>query len=194
MLERDQMGIVMKLAREEEPTWMYVLVALLANCGLRICEGLHVKKSDIHGDQLEVTRRKKKILRPERIDIGQGLSKILAEWSEMFQPEEYIFPGTCGPCVIHRLDGTEETVCNGGHVSKRSVQRRWQLIVARAGLAMRGRGIHCTRHYAISEFYDKHKDLRAAQLFAGHSSPDMTVKYAQVREMKEKVQAMEATL
>ena len=96
--------------------------------------------------------------------------------------------------VIRRSNGEKEQVCPGGHVSLRAIQRRWELTVAEAGLRVPGRGIHSLRHYAVSQFYAKHRDLRAAQIFAGHSSSQITERYASVLDMKDKINAMEAVL
>jgi len=88
-------------------------------------------------------------------------------------------------------ESTKETLCGGGHISKRDVQYRWTLILAEAKLRMPGRGIHSLRHGFAIDFYNKTKDLRATQMALGHSSPVVTQKYANVLDMDEKLRKME---
>jgi integrase len=105
-----------------------------------------------------------------------------------------MFPGESGPCVIHRASGQEDQICDGGHVSRREMQRRWSAYRGVAGLDAKGRGVHSLRHYGITEFYRENKDLRAAQMFAGHSSSAVTEKYAHVLEMEAMMKKVKPTL
>jgi integrase len=170
----------------------YLFFCVAANTGLRLCEVIHLRREDVVQGQLRITRRKKKKLRPEVIDIREDLYAMLVKWAA-YKPG-WLFPGAQKACQIKHLNGETETVCSGWHVSRRNMQHRWSVHVRAVGLSMHGRGIHTLRHYAISEFYDKHRDLRAAQLYAGHSSPAITTTYAHVREMAAKVKAVEVTL
>ena len=150
-----------------------------------------VHRLEIRGARkLNKIGRKKKKLNPERIDLVPAIAEILTTWADKVE-YGYIFPGNCSPCVIERRKGPDEMACPGGHISLRAIQRRWELTVAKAGLHMHGRGIHSLRHFAITQFYAKYRDLRAAQLFAGHSSSQITERYASVLDMAEKIQAME---
>jgi integrase len=194
ILQREEMARILGIAKERSAR-TYTFLVTCANTALRLSEVGHIRADDVLPRcQLRVTRRKKKVLQATVIDISPHLAAILDEWKQMF--DGYLWPGNAAPCIIHRSKKgvrlPDEQVCNGGHISLRVIQRDWALFVAEAGLRMHGRGIHSTRHFGITEFYDKHRDLRAAQVFAGHSSSQMTEKYAAVREMKEKVNAMEA--
>jgi integrase len=53
-----------------------------------------------------------------------------------------------------------------------------------------GRGIHSLRHTAITNIYALTKDLRKAQVFAGHSSSAITERYAHIVDMAETLSAM----
>ncbi len=191
VLTRKEVKRVLDRALETEAR-DYVFFATAANTGLRLCEVVHLRADDLQNGQLRVTRRKKRVLRPEIIDLVPGVWDLLSEWAQMF--DEWLFPGLAGPCIIKRRNGTTEHACEGGHISRRVLQRRWELLLADVGLRMRGRGIHMLRHYGITEFYAKHRDLRAAQIYAGHSSSMMTERYAHVVDLGEKIKAMEATL
>lgn len=178
---------------KEMDAWFYVFLITAVNTGLRMCEVLHVRREDLLDGRLRVVRRKKKTLKPELIEVVPPLWAVLSEWGETFE-SGWIFPGTCGPCEIEHSNGNRTRVCDGGHASKRTVQVKWRALLTGLGLYVKGRGIHTTRHYSITEFYAKYRDLRAAQMFAGHSSSAMTERYAKVLDMREKVHGMEATL
>jgi len=190
IINPDELHRILEVAKKNSER-DYVFFAICANTGLRLCEVGHIQKSDVRGDRLTIIRRKKKILKTERIDIVPALAEILSEWTKRLDCG-YIFRGECAPCFIRRTKGEPEQVCIGGHISLRAIQRRWELAIAEAGLRVPGRGIHSLRHFAITQFYAKHRDLRAAQLFAGHSSSTITERYASVLDMKEKIGAMVA--
>lgn len=171
----------------------YTLLCIAANVGLRISEILHLKAEGFDGDRLTVTRRKKRNLRPQAIRIASSVSWVIGDFLGN-KTDGYLFTGKAGPCFIHHLKGGHTQVCDGGHVSRREIQRRFDLLLEGLGLNMRGRGIHTFRHYAVTEFYAKTKNLRAAQIFAGHSSSTITEVYAHVRDMDELVESMEVTV
>lgn len=177
----------------EMDAWFYVFLATAINTGLRMCEVLHIKREDLLDGRLRITRRKKKALKPELIEVVPPLWTLLTEWGQTFE-SGWIFPGTCGPCQIEHSNGNRTKVCDGGHTSKRTVQVKWRSVLTGLGLYVKGRGIHTTRHFSITEFYAKYRDLRACQLFAGHSNSTITERYAKVLDMREKVHGMEATL
>lgn len=172
---------------------LYVFLVIGANTALRACEVLHLSADDVIDGQLRIVRRKKKVLHSEMIDVTPALSNILVDWSQMYS-DGWLFPGKSKPCFIKRSKGPAEQVCNGGHMAKRVIQQGWEDLLVSLGLGMPGRGIHSLRHTAITNFYAKFRDLRAAQVFAGHASSGQTERYARVVDMKEKVHAMPTML
>lgn len=187
----DECGRILAKAADTDST-LYVFLAIAANTGLRLCEVLHLRVEDVIDGQLRVIRRKKKQLRSEMIDVTPALACVLHDWSQMFSG--WLFPGRVKPCVIRRASGAIEQVCQGGHMAKRVIQHRWELLLDSLGLKMEGRGIHALRHFAVTAFYAKTRDLRAAQMFAGHSSSVITERYARCLEMKEMVHSMPTIL
>ena len=183
-----------------DPYWltMYDVIAIGVNTGLRVSEILHIEKEDVLPSRLMVIRRKKKYLHPEPIEIMPTVHALLKERAERVEGG-FIFPGKQAPCFIEHQGkrGEElgrEQFCCGGHASIRNVQRRWRLIVTECGLYQYGRGIHSTRHGAITAVYTKTRDLRKAQVFAGHSSSQMTERYAHVVDMASTLAEMETVL
>jgi integrase len=187
-LTPSECGRILTKASDTDPL-LYVFLAIAANTALRLCEVLHLQATDVIDGQLRIVRRKKKQLRAEMIDVTPALASILHDWSQMYA-DGWLFPGKVKPCIIRRSNGIQEQVCEGAHMAKRVIQARWERLLQSCGLSMEGRGIHSLRHFAITAFYAKHRDLRAAQTFAGHSSSSMTERYARVLDMREKVHAM----
>ena len=75
----------------------------------------------------------------------------------------------------------------GTHIYGR-LEELWEETARRAKVYKRGRGFHCLRHFHATEFYAKTRDLRATQQRLGHTSPHITQNYADVVDMREKVQ------
>lgn len=185
----DQARAILARAKELgelDPTWLrdYDWFAIAVGTGLRISEVAHIEKGDVLPQRLMVTRRKKKRLHPAPIDVQPAIHELLRKRADAVE-EGYIFPGRAKPCYVHRRSGEVEQVCIGGHASMRAIQRRWRLLLEEMGLYQYGRGIHSLRHTAVTNIYALTKDLRKAQVFAGHSSSTITERYAHVCDMKE---------
>lgn len=208
ILSKADVSKVLRTAKAEDPR-DYLFLMISANTGLRISEVVHLKRSDLHSGQLEVIRRKKRGLDPETIDIPAPLWKLIQGFVNASKiKSDWLFPGHSKPCsrgqheiVRERATGKAittkrwtEKLCDGGHVSRREIQRRWEKYLGKCKLSMEGRGIHSLRHYAITDFYATYKDIRAAQMFAGHSSSFITESYAHVVDLKEKIQKRKMTL
>jgi len=186
---------------EYDPYWltpMYEVIAIGINTGLRVSEILHLEKADVLPTRLLVIRRKKKYLHPEPIEVNPGIHALIKALAERVE-DGFLFPGEQAPCFIEHTGkrgeemGTEQ-FCIGGHASIRNVQRRWRELLTEIGLYKYGRGIHSTRHGAITAIYKATKDIRKAQVFAGHSSSQMTERYAHVTDMRETLERMETVL
>lgn len=184
---REEMGRALDLAKITNPR-DFVFFTTVSHSGLRVCEAAHLRKSDLVNGSVMVTRRKKRVLQKSCMKVSKALWNLLVEWSQMF--DDWLFPGAAAPCVIHRRNGSEEKACEGGHIHIRTIQMRWRLTITAAGLYMKGRGIHQTRHYFATELYRTTRDLRATQEALAHSSSTMTEKYAHVVDLQEKVDAV----
>lgn len=192
VLSRPEVESLLERAQERNQR-DYTLLCIAANAGFRISEILHLTAEGFNGDRLNVTRRKKRNPKEQSVRIPASLAWIIGEYLQD-RTTGYLFPGRAGACYINHLKGGRTKLCDGGHVSRREIQRRFELLLEGLGLNMKGRGIHALRHYAVTEFYGRTKDLRAAQIFAGHSSSTITEIYAAVRNMDELVDAMDVTL
>lgn len=177
----------------------YLLIVVSANSGLRISEVLHLRTKDVlqstHG--ILVTRRKKKTFHEETLPLAPSIHALLVARAAELR-SGWLWPGQAGKCVVvRRRSGkavAREGICQGGHLHKRSAQRIWE--EANDALKIRRplRGIHSLRHYAITEFYRTNRDLRAAQVYAGHSSSAVTEVYAHVVDLEEQVHKIKPVL
>ncbi len=195
VLSRPEVESLLESAQERNQR-DYTLLCIAANVGLRVSEILHLKAEGFDGEHLIVTRRKKRNPRPQPLRVPASIAWIIGDWLKD-RTTGYLFPGHAGPCYINHTGkraGQRTKLCDGGHVSRREIQRRFDLLLDDLGINMKGRGIHAFRHYAITEFYARTKDLRGAQIFAGHSSSTITEIYAAVRNMDELVESMEVTI
>lgn len=193
IITEHELGLILQAARKKSER-DYVFFAIAANTGLRLCEVGHLMVDDLRADgRLCVTRRKKKILRPELIETRADVVTLMRNWIGS-RDMGYMFPGRAKECFIERSNGVREQVCIGGHASLRDVQRKFKEALMRCGLEAYGRGVHATRHYAITRMYAKTRDLRACQLFAGHSSSTITERYASVLDLREKIESVGSTL
>ena len=190
---REEMTRVLSDAKEWNPR-DYVLFALVSHTGLRISEAIHLKAGDLVNGKMRVIRRKKRVLQFSSTEISNSIWDLLAEWAQMH--DGYLFPGNAAPCVIRRRSGVVDQVpnCSGGHLHIRTAQTNWRGMISRAGLYMKGRGIHQTRHFFATEMYAATKDLRATQEALAHSSSTMTEKYAHVVDLREKVNLVKSVL
>lgn len=175
----------------------YEWYAIAVQTGLRLSEVGHIEKEDVLESRLMVTRRKKKHLHPTPIDVMPEIHALIKARADSVE-SGYIFPGNAAPCIVKRQSKKHgpriEQVCVGGHASLRNIQRRWRLLLEEVGLYQRGRGIHSLRHTAITNVYALTKDLRKAQVFAGHSNSSITEKYSHILDMKETLAKMPSML
>jgi len=199
ILEREEVAKILAISRDIVRDYVFLVVA--ANTALRVSEVCHLKVANHVGNgELVAQRRKKARLTDETIPITPAVEKLLHKWIhvEAHLSAGWIFPGDSRPHSITRKRGGASVViasCPGGHLSIREIQRRWDSYLEKAGLAKVGRGIHTLRHYAVTQFYLAHPgDLRAAQVFAGHSSIGTTESYAHVLDLREKVDKVKPTL
>ncbi len=202
IITTDQARLILSRAKEwaqKNPVWQrdYEWFAIAVQTGLRISEVGHIEKWDVLPSRLMVTRRKKKHLHPTPIDVMPEIHDILQARADAVE-SGYIFPGNAGPCFIHRQSKKSgphiDQVCIGGHAALRTIQGHWRLLLEDLGLYQPGRGVHSLRHTAITNVYALTKDIRKAQVFAGHSSSVITERYAHILDMRETLAQMPAIL
>ena len=194
------------LARIRKVPFDYSFYGTLANTGLRISEGLHLRVEHVTKNGLSVIRRKRRGLDSEVLPVSDMLMELLRARAKAVS-KGWLWPGEASGCVrvLHFrkrkrsvINGIEQwrvirewaerqELCKGGHIHKREMQRRWRLYVEELKIYRPGFGPHSLRHYAGTEFYRATKDLRATQEALGHSSPMVTTVYTHVVDMQDQV-------
>lgn len=182
--------------------WMLLFTP--GNTGLRISEVLHLRVKDIDRNSgIRVTRRKKKKLEPELLQVSPEFFDYIDAYvkEDGLNPDDYLFPGHCRPCWrtvtyrerdesgrITKKWSEKQQVCkDGGHLTVRRAEAIFDRALVALKMKMKGRGIHVLRHYDLTRFQRINKDLSATQARAGHANPLTTLTYAHIVDMDEKV-------
>ncbi len=158
---------VRKLLSVVDHTRDRAMVCILVRTGVRIGELLNMKPSDVH-------------LQERRIDIPQAQKNqvgrvvylsddsrdALAAWLKNRQEHKpYLFYGQ-GRTTI----------------SYPAVRKRFVRYLERAGLSHKGYTIHCLRHTCATELLNAGMRLECVQQLLGHSSLEMTLRYARLTD------------
>jgi len=88
----------------------YLFFCFLANTGIRVCEGVHLRKEHFLGRaQVQITRRKKKVFKPEIISIPKALADLLEP--KCIGKQGWLFEGSNGICELVRRPTFRNLVC-----------------------------------------------------------------------------------
>lgn len=108
--DQEEQKVLDAVKLDGHPAQYYPIFLTAAQTGLRISEIMHLKCEDVlAGDMLQVTRRKKRHLKPEITDMFPEFSAFLKEYCK--GRTGWIWPGNAAPCIIHRKPTFLETNC-----------------------------------------------------------------------------------
>jgi integrase/recombinase XerC len=140
------------------------VLTLLYGCGLRISEGLSLKRSDAPlGDTLRITGKGSKTrLVPVLPAVREAVDAYLAELPFTLEPADALFRAK-----------------RGGPLSPRHVQATVQGLRGRLGLAASATP-HALRHSFATHLLGAGADLRSIQELLGHASLSTTQRYTEV--------------
>jgi integrase len=143
------------------------LFNLAIDSKLRACDLLKIKLSDISSND-RINKRamisQQKTGRPVRFEITARTRESIEAWIEVTGSvsSDYLFPS--------RLR-------NSPHLSTRQYARVVEFWVSCIGLDPTAYGTHSLRRTKATLIYKRTKNLRAVQLFLGHTNLDSTVRY-----------------
>ena len=144
-----------------------VLILLLLRTGMRIGELLHTRV-----DEIKLKERKIIILESEKNRIGRVVyfsddaQKTLKAWLKKRDPsQQYLFYG-------RRKD----------FMSYASVHTIFSQYLEKAGLSHKKITLHCLRHTYASELLNAGMSLESLQQLLGHSSVEVTRRYARLTD------------
>jgi integrase/recombinase XerC len=140
------------------------VLTLLYGCGLRISEGLSLKRSDAPlGDTLRILGKGSKTrIVPVLPAVREAVDAYLAEVPFALAPDEPLFRAK-----------------RGGRLSPRHVQATVQLLRGRLGLPASATP-HALRHSFATHLLGAGADLRSIQELLGHASLSTTQRYTDV--------------
>ena len=140
------------------------VLTLLYGCGLRISEGLSLKRSDAPlGESIRITGKGSKTrIVPILPAVREAVAAYLAEVPFGISPDEPLFRAK-----------------RGGPLSPRHVQAMVQLLRGRLGLPASATP-HALRHSFATHLLGAGADLRSIQELLGHASLSTTQRYTDV--------------
>ncbi len=145
--------------------WAMILVLL--RTGMRIGELLATRMSEVNLSEKRITIMEAQKTRVGRVAyLSEDACRALKVWMKMRDPEkEYLFYGQ----GRQRLGYTTSRVMFVKYLEK-------------AGLAHKGYSLHCLRHTCATELLNAGMRLECLQQLLGHSSIEMTRRYARLTD------------
>ena len=155
----------------EQTVWLLQAAETCGLKGLAVIVAVYTagRRSEVCSlawDRVQFDRNQLTLVRPKnRDELTLPMHPNLADalWRRRVPGEQWVFPGRYG-----------------GHVSPATVWRWSKDVAAVAGIGHLTP--HMLRRTALTQINDATRDLRAAQLFAGHSRPETTARYTTVNE------------
>jgi len=143
------------------------MIFILLRTGMRIGELLATRMSEVNLREKQILIREAQKTRVGRVVyLNEDAGKALKVWLKRRDPEkEYLFYGL----GRQRLSYT-------------AVRVRFVKYLEKAGLAHRGYSLHCLRHTCATELLNAGMRLECLQQLLGHSSIEMTRRYARLTD------------
>jgi len=143
------------------------LILVLLRTGLRIGELLATRMSELNLREKQIIIREAQKTRVGRVAyLSEDACKALREWLSIRDPaKERLFYGQGRP-----------------QLSYTAIRMRFAKYLEKAGLAHKGYSLHCLRHTCATELLNAGMRLECLQQLLGHSSIEMTRRYAKLTD------------
>jgi integrase/recombinase XerD len=143
------------------------LILVLLRTGMRIGELLATRMSEVRLREQQIIIREAQKTRVGRVAyLSEDACRALAEWLKLRDPaKERLFYGQ------GRLS-----------LGYTAVRMRFAKYLEEAGLAQKGYSLHCLRHTCATELLNAGMRLECLQQLLGHSSIEMTRRYARLTD------------
>lgn len=174
-------GQVARMLRAVSEPGLRVLLRLLYACGLRLGEALGLEVGDIDGEGLHVFIRRGKGGRQRRVPLPAVLLEELRAWWRLHRNPRWLFPAGgrgAGVSDFSRRRGADTPLRAG------TVQNRVRLARRAAGLPERVTP-HTLRHCYATHLLEAGVCIRVISACMGHSSLEITLRYARVTPVSE---------
>ena len=140
-----------------------LLLSLAYGCGLRACEVVSLKVSDIDSAQMVIRIEQAKGRKDRYVMLSPELLEMLRQWWKAARPQGWLFPGR--PAV--------------NPLTTRQLNRLFHL-AAKAAETKKGATLHSLRHSFATHLLESKLDIRMIQALLGHKRLDTTAHYTRV--------------
>jgi integrase/recombinase XerD len=140
-----------------------LLLSLAYGCGLRACEVVSLKVSDIDSAQMVIRIEQAKGRKDRYVMLSPELLDMLRQWWKAARPQGWLFPGR--PAV--------------NPLTTRQLNRLFHL-AAKAAETKKGATLHSLRHSFATHLLESKLDIRMIQALLGHKRLDTTAHYTRV--------------
>jgi integrase/recombinase XerD len=152
----------------------HACLTTIYSCGLRLLEGACLKPTDIDGARRLVKVRGKGS-KDRMVPLPDEILRMLRAFWRIHRSREWLFPAPT-------RHGTTWSVANDGpHVDRSSLQSAFRSALARSGVRKKAH-IQTLRHSWATHMLEDIGDLRAIQVYLGHTSPRTTAIYAHLTQ------------
>lgn len=201
VLEQSELEAILNQVNTRTPTGArnFALLQLMAQTGIRCGEALQVTAKDVrqeewgtNGDRQKVTvlRLPRRATKGKQERQGIPLAPVTRQALEVWQEKRAGLGLKGGPlfCTISagkRAAGFAEgegELTPGKSLNPRYVRDLVKRLAEAAGIERRVHP-HMLRHTALTNLYDKTRDLRMVQQVAGHTTGRMTERYTHVHPL-----------
>jgi integrase/recombinase XerD len=143
------------------------MILMLLRTGMRIGELLATRMGEVNLREKQITIMEAQKTRTGRVAyLGEDAYKALVVW-------------------LHQRDPAKELLFYGQgrrHISYTAARVMFGNYLAKAGLAQKGYSLHCLRHTCAAELLNAGMRLECLQQLLGHSSIEMTRRYARLTD------------
>jgi integrase/recombinase XerD len=143
------------------------MILVLLRTGMRIGELLATRMSEVNLREKQIIIMEAQKTRVGRVAyLSEDAGKALTVWLNQRDPaKERLFYGQGRPCLSYT-----------------AVRMRFAKYLEAAGLAHKGYSLHCLRHTCATELLNAGMRLECLQQLLGHSSIEMTRRYARLTD------------
>jgi site-specific recombinase XerD len=143
------------------------MILILLRTGMRIGELLATRVSEVNLREKQILIREAQKTRVGRVAyLSEDACKALVVWlNQRDLTKERLFYGQGRPCLSYT-----------------AIRMRFAKYLEAAGLAHKGYSLHCLRHTCATELLNAGMRLECLQQLLGHSSIEMTRRYARLTD------------
>jgi integrase/recombinase XerD len=164
VLSRDEVQAVLSCLRRQH---YQVCLSTIYACGLRISDGLHLQVRDIDSNRMQLHVRESKGLKDRYVPLPPRTLAMLRKYWSTHRHPVWLFPERhCGGV----LENPQKPMNDGG------VRAAFRLALE-ASTVRKPATVHSLRHAYATHLLEAGVNLRAIQLYLGHSSLATTALY-----------------